>query len=209
MKRFLKDNKGSMTLEATLVFPSLFLFILLTTFVCIIVFQMGMAKYAAYQVSNTVAFNYSSSKKDENGMLASPEYLTGNSAGDGLYWRLGEGMSEVLGQFGFSGGSNLEGQKFSPYAGQSYKSISIDNISSTGTVFLYKKIDVETSIGIYIPEFAQNISGAEKVKGKSSSIVTDTPELVREYNFIKFLLSFLDVKLTGTPITDTVKEWLP
>lgn len=102
MKKFLKENKGSMSLEATLVFPFVMVFVLFTVFLCILVFQMGTTKYVAYQASNIVAYNYMSSQKEPNGAMTKDE-LTGNDNGDGLYWRFSEGATDLLESMGISG----------------------------------------------------------------------------------------------------------
>lgn len=210
MKQFIKGNRGSMTLEATLVFPFVMVFVLLTVFFCIIVFQAGMTNYVAYQSSNIVAYNYTSSQKDLNGEI-SPDELTGNDNGDGLYWRISDGVSEFfssLGIGGFNDGNGGISRNKQAVITDSYSgSVTIDGISQEGNILLYKKITVNTSSGLYMPQIFKNIIGVTNVSGKSSSIVTDSTEMVRTYNFARFLMSFTPLENSGS-ITEAVEEWI-
>src|SRR5699024_7725451 len=103
MKPFLKQERGSFTFEATLVFPAFLMFVLAGVFFCIVIFQMGTAHYTAQKAASQVAYTWNNSQKDlETGEFEKHLYPgLGDSAGDGLYWRIFD--NGILGMFGLDG----------------------------------------------------------------------------------------------------------
>lgn len=211
MRRFFKGERGSMSMEATLVFPFVMVFVLMTVFLCIIVFQSGMTNYVAYQSSNLVAYNYDNSNKTYAGEIKNTSQYTGNEAGDGLYWRIGEGAGDLfdsLGIGGFGGGSGGISQSKKAVVTNNYAGpISIEIADGGGNILIYKKIRVTTESGLYMPDMFKNLLGVSNVTGESTSIITESTEMVRTYNFAKFLMSFTPLEDAGS-ITEAVEQWV-
>ncbi|OEF99073.1 hypothetical protein BHF71_02505 [Vulcanibacillus modesticaldus] len=80
--RLQKKEKGSFTVEASLIFPIIFLFIVLLIFLSVIAYQKVLLYYVATQAADRVAFNWNNSHKDP----ITGEYQMEET--DGLYWRL-------------------------------------------------------------------------------------------------------------------------
>lgn len=185
MKSFLKEDRGSFTLESTLVFPALLMFTLVGVFFCIIIFQMGTASYMAHKVSDELAYTWNSSKKDiKTGDIAVQEY-TGLSDGDGLYWRITD--NDIFGFF------NLSGFTQEDISGDKKRKADIYNGAITldvnyNNILIYSEVEVKAESSLFIPSFLKNMIGS-KVQATSSHVVTETPELVRTANFAKYLWS--------------------
>ena len=62
--RFLEENEGSFTMEATIVFPVFFGMLLLFLIVAFYVFQQGVLYTAAVRTTETAAFHWDNSKRD-------------------------------------------------------------------------------------------------------------------------------------------------
>lgn len=84
MTRLLKDERGSFTVEASLIFPIIFLCIIAVIYICILLYQMVLIQTAADVSAERGAATWSNpEKKISSGMIEK----SGINAG-GLYWRL-------------------------------------------------------------------------------------------------------------------------
>ncbi|WP_066187929.1 MULTISPECIES: TadE family protein [Gracilibacillus] len=185
MRLFLKEDKGSFTIETTLVFPGLLMFTLVGVFFCIIIFQMGTAGYMAHKVSGELAYTWNSTNKDiKTGDITVQEY-TGMPSGDGLYWRITD--NDILGFFnlsGFTGDDVVNEKKRKADVYQNAMSLKVDYNNN----LIYSEVEVEATSSLFIPSFIKTLIGSE-VQASSSHVVTETPELVRTANFAKYLWS--------------------
>ena len=77
-----RHEHGSFTIEASLVFPIIFILMLIFLFFSIVVYQRVTIYYVASQAAERVAFTWNNSYKDP----ITGDFLSGNN--DGLYWRL-------------------------------------------------------------------------------------------------------------------------
>ncbi|ASK62847.1 hypothetical protein CFK37_12160 [Virgibacillus phasianinus] len=188
MKSFCKDDRGSFTIEASFVFPSLLLFTLLGVFFCIIIFQIGTANYVAQKAAAQTAYVWDNSNKDlETGEFAKKYYAGLDTGGDGLYWRITD--NGILGIFGISGGlfpgKSLSGEKIENAEAAYNGSISVELTYNNKLV--YSEVEAEASSSLYIPAFVTKLLGSNVVKAKSTHVVTETPELIRTFNFAKYM----------------------
>lgn len=188
MNSFIRNEKGSFTIEATLVFPSLMFFTIIGVFCCIIFFQMGAASYVAQKAAAQTAYVWDNSHKDLQTGAFSKQYYAGFGEGDGLYWRLFG--NNVLGIFGvsdgvFPGGNSLPSRKLSKaenfYDGSINLNLSYDN------KLIYSEVEATAKSTLYVPSFVTNLLGSDMVSAKSSHVVTETPELIRTFNFAKYM----------------------
>lgn len=83
LKRWSKDERGSYTLEAAIVLPTLFAMVLVFLIFGMYLYQKTVVYYAAAVTSERAAFSWDNSHRDpKTGMLLEPQY-------DGLYRHLG------------------------------------------------------------------------------------------------------------------------
>lgn len=190
MHSFLKDDRGSFTLEASLVFPGFLMFTLICVFFCIVIFQIGTANFAAQKAASELAYIWNNSHKDlETGKFGKANY-TGLPAGDGLYWRITDsGVLKIFGLNGFPGSSSYEGDKKDKVATEYNGAIKIDpGDIQYESILINSEVRVKAKSSLYVPGFISKLVGSEVV-GTSSRTVTDTPELIRTFNFSKYLWS--------------------
>ena len=186
MKNFMKDERGSFTLEATLVFPSLLIFTLIGVFFCIIIFQIGTASYSANKAASNLAYIWNNSQKDiDTGAFPASAYPRLGEA-DGLYCRITD--NNILNLFDLAGfeQTNLVRKKL--------KKIEAYNGSITLTpkynnqFVIYSEVEVVAKSSLYIPEFISKVVGSQ-IEVKASHAVTETTELIRIHNFAKYIWS--------------------
>jgi Flp pilus assembly protein TadG len=80
--QWLRHTEGSFTLESALVFPIIFLLILLFLLFSMYIYQKAVLYYSASETAERAAFSWDNSHRNaRNGMLTTGQY-------DGLYWRV-------------------------------------------------------------------------------------------------------------------------
>lgn len=186
MKPFIKDERGIFTVEATLVFPALLLFILAGVFFCIVIFQMGTANYMAQKASSNVAYTWNNSFKDlTTGEFGETRY-TGLD-GDPLYWRItDDGVLEMFGLEGlFRSSGTIKTNKLR--AGMSEFSGAIEVDLDYNNNIVYSEVKATATSNLFMPSFLKNILGRDQLEATSTRVVTDTPELIRTFNFSKYI----------------------
>ncbi|GAA0382827.1 pilus assembly protein [Paenibacillus motobuensis] len=95
MKRLIRDQKGSFILESSLVFPSIFVAILILLFFCLYLYQNAALGQVAAVAAERSAYSWDNSyRKPLTGAYETGKY-------DSLYWRLkDDGMLQAI--FGWS-----------------------------------------------------------------------------------------------------------
>lgn len=184
MKKWLKEEHGSFSLEASLVFPAFLIFTLIGVFFCIIIFQMGSASFNAHRASTHLAYVWDNSTKDITTGEFDKTQLTGlPDSDDGLYWRTSEfDFLSIIGLNDFGSGGNI-----------SDKLYKVDDLDSNVILdaeyksnILDGEVKVTASSPLYIPTFMKNVIG-EEIEVTSTHTVTESPELIRTHNFTKYL----------------------
>ncbi|MCM3628820.1 pilus assembly protein [Paenibacillus glycanilyticus] len=80
--QWLRHSEGSFTLESTLVFPIIFLLILMFLLLSMYIYQKVVLYYSATETAERASFSWDNSHRNaRNGMLTTGQY-------DGLYWRV-------------------------------------------------------------------------------------------------------------------------
>ncbi|MFA1819792.1 TadE/TadG family type IV pilus assembly protein [Virgibacillus oceani] len=211
MKPFLKEERGSFTFEATLVFPGFLLFVLAGVFFCIVVFQMGTAHYVAQNAASHVAYSWNNSNKDlETGEFDNQSY-TGLEGGDGLYWRIFD--NNILGMFGLEGvfapeeGGGLVTEK--KMLAQNKFSNPIDVTVEYSNYIIYGEVEVTAESELYMPTFLKNMldSSNNSLAATSNRVVTETPELIRTFNFANYLWKAVGLQDATENILNSVREF--
>lgn len=98
------DERGSFTLEASIVFPLLFAMVLAFLIFGMYLYQKTVVYYAAAITSERAAFSWDNSHRDpKSGMLLEPQY-------DGLYRRLGSdgALASIFGLDGKEEGRSID-----------------------------------------------------------------------------------------------------
>lgn len=192
-----KDNEGSFTIEASLVFPMILLLIVAFILISIYIYQKVTLYYIASQAAERAAFVWDNSSRD----LLTGEYLNLNTevAYDGLYWRLTDDRildlllsnfadyrsSEVLIGSGIQTEETDEDLPLKKM--QRVAKIIPEGIS--GTISYHnnlaeRKITVELESPLKIPSFVGNLIG-DKIKAKASATITDPVEFTRNIDFVR------------------------
>jgi len=84
LNKLLSSERGSFTLEASAVFPTLAVLIISFVIFGMYMYQKAVVYYSAASAAERTAFSWGNSHRDlATGMLLEPKY-------DGLYWRLGQ-----------------------------------------------------------------------------------------------------------------------
>lgn len=91
MQRYLRDARGSFTLEASLVLPVIFYAILVLLFFCLYLYQNALLGQAAFVAAERSAYNWDNSYRDDlTGAFEEGQF-------DSLYWRLkDDGMLQSI-----------------------------------------------------------------------------------------------------------------
>ncbi|MBM7597873.1 hypothetical protein JOC34_000230 [Virgibacillus halotolerans] len=212
MKSFIKDNRGSFTFEATLVLPAVFLFTLMGVFLCIIIFQMGTAHYVAEKAASQVAYSWNNSNKDLETGEFDKQFYPGleDDGADGLYWRLFD--NDILQIFGLGGlFSSDDGplNKKITKAGVKYNSplkVEIDYKNN----LIYSEVQVKATSNLFLPPYLKKIMGlnSDELTATSSRVVTDSPELIRTFNFSKYVWEASGLGDAASDLVDSVKEFM-
>lgn len=202
MKSFIKDNKGSFTIEATLVFPFFLIFVLMLVFVCIIIFQFGTAHYVAQKAASQVAYTWNNSHKDlTTGELSKANYH-GFNKGDGLYWRItDDGVLQIFGLNGFPGSSVMSNKI---EKGESKYNGSIKVELEYHNSIIHSEVEAIATSTLYLPSFMVDIFGNE-VKAGSTRVVSDSPELIRTFNFTKYMVNEFGLNKKVQSAIDSIK----
>lgn len=212
MKAFLKDDRGSFTFEATLVFPAFLMFILACIFFCIMIFHMAIAHYTAQKAASQTAYTWNNSKKDlETGEFSKEQYPGLDDKSDGLYWRVFDnGILDIFG---------LESELFS----SQFSSLKDDKIAKAEKFYkqplnvevnyknhlIYSEVEVTAKSGLYVPSFLQNMMGKSNmsIEATTTHVVTETPELVRTFNFAKYIWNASGLGKVTKNIKDSIDKF--
>lgn len=189
-----RSERGSFTIEASLIFPIVFLLTVSFLFISIFMYQKVTLFYIASQAAERAAHNWNNSYKDP----FTGEFQMGES--DGLYWRLTDDrlLDLLLGlnsryepvhvTLGSQTSSNrLPQQKLQKMAnkipnGIKGKMIYQNSISK-------QSIIVELESPIKIPSFVAHLIG-DKVSARASANVNDPVEFIRTVDLV---LNYSDI----------------
>lgn len=207
MKSFLKDDRGSFTIESSFVFPSLLIFTLLGVFFCIVVFQIGTANYVAQKAAAQTAFVWNNSHKDIVTGEFGKQYYSGlDTGGDGLYWRLTD--NNILSIFGIAGSFSGQGKNLTDIkTGKAKDKGAITVEVSYNNKLIYSEVEATAESSLYIPSFVVSVLGSNTVKATSTHVVTDTPELVRTFNFTKYIWNEFGLGGKATDASESIKNF--
>ncbi|MBP1968644.1 hypothetical protein J2Z83_000736 [Virgibacillus natechei] len=139
------------------------------------------------------------------------QYYTGlDKGGDGLYWRIFD--NGVLQMFGLDGVFNPEGDSLTfektIKAYNKYSNPLEVNVEYNNEI-IYSEVVATAESELYMPAFLKNIlsSDSNSLKATSSRVVTETPELIRTFNFAKYLWKATGLQDVAEGITNSIDEF--
>ncbi|RKP53815.1 hypothetical protein D7Z26_10465 [Cohnella endophytica] len=192
------DDTGTVTLEASMIFPWVFLMTLIVLLFSLFISQRALLYYGVSVTAERTAFNWSNSAK---------ETLTGaypEGRYDGLYWRLADdGL--VLGLFGLGGESGatqvdvipgMEGTTGASPADKlrrgAFESASKRLLGAGKLSYLNigikREIEARVEIG-WLPAPLAWLRGDERAGAKSSALIVEPAEFLRSFNLIRYYAS--------------------
>ncbi|MBC5637334.1 pilus assembly protein [Ornithinibacillus sp. BX22] len=177
IKKIRRENDGSFTLEATMLFPILLIIVLLFVFFSLVIYEKVTLQYKANQIASRMAQTWGSSTMDiVTGELGRSDYVTQN--GDGLYWRITS--NNGFNKFGLSLSDNgvvtKKKQRVGEYAG---------NVTFDNGLFL-QEIVVSLDKDLALPSSLADIFGVNKVGATARHPVVDQTEIIRNTDFMVY-----------------------
>src|SRR5690625_989863 len=188
MEKFNKEDKGSFTIETTLVFPTIFIVIIALIFMSIVIYEKVVVYQKAYVVAERIAFTWDNSKKEvKNGSFDEHEY-TSMSGMDGLYWRTNQiGIGFIEDVFG-SGPTGVYGSKLERAQGEAEQIISgaVKAIQVSDTIGFNQKVEVTMEVTLKAPDFLNLVLGKD-FEITASAAIKDPVETVRLTEFMFYI----------------------
>lgn len=188
---FTKEEKGSFTLEATLLFPILIILVLLFIFFSLVIYEKVTLQYKANRIASQLAHSWTSSTKDwMTGEIDNNGYVTLN--GDGLYWRLTG--NNFLAKTGIDLGDNGLVSKKIAKAGSDASHVSYEN------GLFGQKIIVTLERQLSLPQFVTDLFGIDKLETTASYPVVEPVEMIRNTDLMLYGIDkFKDVAAEYIP----------
>lgn len=201
--QFKKDERGSFTIEATIVFPVIFITTIIFIFFSLYMYQKVTLYYVATQAAERAAFVWDNSHKDPiTGVLADP------TAHDGIYWRLfNDNITNVVtSHFGapltvtfeaankgsVSAGGSLPQKKLGKIAQTIPSGISGDIVFDNQ--FISREVTVTLNKPIRAPSFVLKALGTEEVRVSANAKIIEPAQYVRN---VDYTVNYFYPKLAG------------
>ena len=184
----MEENKGSFTLESTIVFPVFFGMILLFIIVAVYVFQQGVLYTAAVRATESAAFHWDNSKRDATGLPPAGQ-------DDGLYWRLGsDGLLQSLLHVGWDS-SEPEAKLPLPSNGADTENLSGSKLarggdrlsrSLTGELTYERSVLQGTIMARLYPAGRLEAPGGRKLGAAARAHPADPVEFIRSVDLVRY-----------------------
>jgi hypothetical protein len=202
MKKILDSEKGSLIVEATIVFPVTFLVVIFLIFVGNLYYQRSKAQ----AIFTETVVEYAA--KESNPMLekylddeAIPAISSGNDFEPYRYLNFGDRTSEVSGKIE----SGLKGMGTGLFSGMDAKSVSVTVKYKTYGV--YAKVEADMNYSIAMPVKLLGQSEASKVKFSEYIEVPamEGSEMVRNVNMVR---DFIDRNETASNVMSKAQTYI-
>ncbi len=188
MLKFNKEDKGSFTLETTLVFPTIFIVTIALIFMSIVIYEKVVVYQKAYVVAERIAFTWDNSRKEiKNGSFHENEY-TSMAGMDGLYWRTNQiGTSFIQDVFGGTT-TGVHGSKLERAHEEAEQTISgaVKKIKVTDTLGFNQRVEVTMEVRLKAPSFVNLLSGKD-FEVTASAAIKDPVETIRLTEFMFYI----------------------
>jgi hypothetical protein len=211
MKKLIKNEHGSFTIEASLVMPMVMLGTICLLFLGLYMYQKVYVQQIARIIAERAAYNWSNSHKDPK---------TGNfnpNETDGLYWRFTNDSATDL--FGFmvpnasatvqipSAPSNIKNLTESKLAKASNLIPAFLSGTATYTNHLVdRKVTVALQKPFYFSDRVFHWNGADSVKAEASSRVVEPVELIRLTDITRTYIGAIKGRITPRKAKEALVE---
>lgn len=191
LKKHLKNDEGSFTLEASLVFPVILFTLCLLMFFCVLLYQKSMLSQYASASSERSAYSWENSHKEpQTGAFPENEY-------DRLYWRLADDhmLGSLFGSFGVDSASAIsipaevsEGDLTAQKMSQTAAALSS---AYSGTMQYENKLmnrQITTKIDQFVslPMVDFLLDSDHKIYFSASSAVVEPDEFIRNIELLRY-----------------------
>jgi hypothetical protein len=188
-------TSGSITLEASMLFPWIVMITFLLLLFSLFVSQGALLYYSSSITAERAAFSWSNSAKaTQTGAYPMGQY-------DGLYWRLFDD-SLVQGLFGLvtehegvnvelssaiqgSAGSTPKDKLMKAGLGLASSQEGLDGVMSYRNIGVMRQVKVELTSG-WLPEPLVWIRGEDKALTQSSALVVEPTEFIRSFDLVRY-----------------------
>lgn len=207
MRTFLRNNHGSFTIEAAMVFPIIFMIIVSLLFISIFFYQQATLYMMADETARRAALIWDNSHKHPVTGRYNPMQATGSGRqvqNDGLYWRFGdynvldlllratssnyEPIAVTIGRggggTGVNIGSSLSREKMTKVAATLPEGI--QGSIEYHNLFYKREIRVVLEKPLKLPAFVTGLLGKDTVKVEASAYVSEPVEFIRSVDFIVY-----------------------
>ncbi|QQZ10428.1 TadE/TadG family type IV pilus assembly protein [Heyndrickxia vini] len=187
---FLKNDKGSFTIEASMLFPMLLIITLCLIFFSLVIYYKSILQFEANRIADQVSFTWNNSSKDlETG--AFDTYTT--DLDDGLYWRLTG--NEFFTQFGLPSFSDgLVGKKTNHSIIDKIPG-PIDGDIKFKNGLVGSEIIVNLNQPLHLPGYVTNLFKMDVMEAKATRSISEPPEFIRNTDFVIYF--FKEAKQYG------------
>lgn len=214
MTNGVKQEEGSFTIEASLVFPIIFITTVSLLFMSMFVYQKVVTYSAASMIAERTAFIWNNSYKNHvTGAFYIKDY-------DELYWRNFDDSVSDMFQFLFSDKPSqavfTAGQEITSESSLPQKKLSKaiqfipDGYKATITYtnhLIDRKISVLLSSSFQLPAFVENLIGYDTVDSLASSKIIDPVEFIRNINLTRTYLPLINKELNIPQIRDLLNKF--
>jgi len=187
----LKDERGSFTIEASLLLPIVMFITMLLLFFCLYSYQQSMLLQVASASTERAAYNWDNSHKEVSGSFVTGEF-------DSLYWRIGEDalLSSLFGGVGGNGSVAID----LPKAVSEIKGLPATKLNSASSMvpdnmlgemgYTYglngRKVSVRLKRMLDLPVLDDVLSDKANPLVKAQSIVTEPVEFIRTVDLMRY-----------------------
>ncbi len=187
----LKDDRGSFTIEASLLLPIIMCITMLLLFFCLYSYQQSMLLQVASAAAERAAYDWDNSHKEVEGTFAAGEY-------DSLYWRIGEDglLSSLFGGNTESGGQKLElpaktqGTNVLPLLKLEHASSMVPDNMLGEMNYTYsltgRRVSAELKRMLDLPVLDDVLADEAKPVVKAQSVVTEPVEFIRTVDLMRY-----------------------
>ncbi|QGH34092.1 hypothetical protein GI584_08695 [Gracilibacillus salitolerans] len=184
-KMLRKDEKGMFTIEASLVFPIIFITTIALILFSLVIYEKVVIYQKAQLIAERTSFTWDNSYKDfDTGEFPINAYTTMDN-GDGLYWRtnfIGKQFIEKVfpNRLKGAGDDKIERARTEGSAMFTSGDVQIEEPSALG---FDRRVKVTVNGNLKLPDFVDLLADQE-FTAKTSASIKDPVELIRTTDFI-------------------------
>jgi Flp pilus assembly protein TadG len=184
LKKFNREEKGSFTIEASLVFPIIFICILAFIYLSLYVYEAVTLQARASIAADRIAANWDNSHKDPK--TGDFTVYTSDTSGDGLYWRVKEVFGNKEYTIGSGASGNLTLKKFTNVANSNLlKDVKGDiSLEYSGVANTSRTVKVTLEKSLQLPTLPFIELGLDDIQVTAKSTIAEPVEFIRTVDLL-------------------------